>query len=60
MTILSMIMGFLAKVFAEVFTNVLQTPAVETSVENVEGPLSTPATTVDELCDQYKWVRDRG
>jgi len=60
MSILSMILGFLAKIMAEVLTNVLQTPAIETSVENVEGPLSTTSTTVDELHDQYKWVRDRG
>lgn len=60
MAILGMIFSAIGKVISDVLLDILKTPAVETSVETVEGVLDTPTTSTDELLDQYKWMHDRG
>lgn len=60
MSVLSLILSFLGKILAEVLKDVLKTPAIETTVRNVEGPITTIPTPADVLSGKFKWVRDRG
>ena len=57
---LEFLLGFLSKIIAEVFTNVLETPAVERDVSNVEGPLDTVSTPADDLVNRYDRMLNRG
>ena len=56
---LEILLGFLSKIIAEVFTNVLETPAVENDVSNVEGPLETVSTPADDLVNRYNRMLNR-
>jgi len=57
MTILSMILSFISSIISnvlgEVLKDVLKTPAVETSVEKVEGSVPVNATSTDTLISKY-------
>lgn len=57
---LEILLGFLGKIIAEVFTNVLSTPAVENEVSNVEGTLDTVPTPADDLVNRYNRMLNRG
>jgi len=57
---IEILLGFLSKIIAEVFTNVLSTPAVETDVSNVEGSLDTVSTPADDLVNRYDRMLNRG
>ena len=57
MEILTAIFGWLGKIFASVFTevlkDVLKTPAKEIEVTEVRGDVDLPPTPVDELLADY-------
>lgn len=60
MTIIGLIFAAIGKVISDVLLDILKSPGVETSVENVEGPLDSPTASTDDLLDQFKWMHDRG
>ena len=57
---IEILLGFLGKIIAEVFINVLSTPAVEIEVSTVEGPLETISTPADDLVNRYNRMLNRG
>lgn len=59
MSILSVILGFIGKVFTDVFLDILKTPAQEISVESSEGVLDTLSTDTDSILDQFGGLLDR-
>ena len=63
MTILSVVLSFISNIISsvlgEVLKDVLKTPAIETSVEKVEGSVPVNATSTDALVSKYGML-DRG
>lgn len=57
---IEILLGFLSKIIAEVFTNVLSTPAIENAVSNVEGTFDTTSTPADDLVNRYDRMLNRG
>jgi len=64
MSIIAMLLqalgSIVAKVLADVFKDILKTPAKEISIEDCQGKVDLPATPIDDLDNQYKWLLDRG
>jgi len=58
MAILSILLDFLAKLFAKVFTDALQTPAKTTEVSTEEG--NSPPLPASDYDDLYGLSDDRG
>jgi len=47
--LLAFISSLISKLFAEVITDVLKTPAVTTEVETVSGTIDVPASNIDDV-----------